>query len=77
MARTTITLEIDPANEATLRDYASFLDEMNQLASSAPSGAVLTTCEEAVVGHGREQLRRVLQRAIQTRVDDAEKKGRR
>ena len=77
MARTTITLEIDPTNEAILRDYASFLDEMNRLATSAPSGAVLATCEEAVVGRGRDHLRRVLQQAIQARVDDAEKKGRR
>lgn len=77
MARTTITLEIDPSHESLLRDYASFLDEMKSLAATAPHGAVLATCEQAVVQRGREHQRRVLEQAVQARVDDAEKKRRR
>ena len=77
MSRTTIALEIDAADADLLRDYASFLDEMRQLAATAPEGGVLAACEEAVVERGREQHRRVLQRAVQARVDAAEKKGRR
>jgi hypothetical protein len=77
MSRTAITLEIDPAHESLLREYAAFLDEMNDLAATAPHGTVLATCEEAVVQRGREQQRRVLQQAVEARVDGAEKKGRR
>lgn len=77
MIRTTITLEIDPSHEALLRDYAAFLDEMKSLAATAPDGTVLATCEQAVIQRGREQQRRILQEAVQARIDDAEKKGRR
>jgi hypothetical protein len=77
MSRTTITLEIDGSDEALLRDYAAFLDEMRQLAATAPEGAVLDACENAVVERGREHQRRVLERAVQARLDAAEKKGRR
>jgi hypothetical protein len=77
MSRTTITLEIDPTDESLLRDYAAFLGEMRHLAKTAPHGAVLAVCEQAVVERGREHQRRVLQQAVQARVDDGEKKLRR
>ena len=77
MSRKTITLEIDDDLESLLRDYATFLEEMKHLARTAPSGAVLATCEQAVVDQGREHQQRVLTQAVQARVDDAEKKGRR
>ena len=77
MSRTTITLEIDSSHESLLRDYAAFLDEMKQLAATAAPGAVLDTCERAVVQEGREHQRRVLEAAVEARVQDAEKKGRR
>lgn len=77
MSRTIITLEIDPTDESLLRDYAAFLDEMRHLAQTAPHGAVFATCEQAVVERGREHQRRVLQQAVQARVDGAEKKPRR
>lgn len=76
MSRTTIALEIDASDEALLRDYAAFLEEMRHLAATAPDGAVFDACEEAVVEKGREQQRRVLERAVQARLDAAEKKGR-
>jgi hypothetical protein len=77
MSRTTITLEIDSTHEALVREYAAFLDEMKHLAATAPAGTVLATCEQAVVERGREHQRRVLQQAVQARIDAVEKKGRR
>jgi hypothetical protein len=77
MSRTTITLEIDSSHESLLRDYAAFLAEMKQLAATAPHGTVLDTCERAVVQQGREHQRCVLEMAIESRVQDAEKRGRR
>jgi hypothetical protein len=77
MSRTTITIEIDPTHESLLREYAAYLDEMKHLAATAPHGAVLAVCEQAVVERGRDHQRRVLQQAVQARVDAAEKKGRR
>ncbi len=73
MSRTTITLQINSAHESLVREYAAFLAEMEQLAATAPQGAVLDTCEQAVVQQGREHQRRVLQEAVQSRVQDAEK----
>jgi hypothetical protein len=77
MSRKTITLEVDDDFEPLLRDYAAFLEEMKQLAKTAPDGTVLAACEQAVVDQGREHQRRVLTQAVQARIDDAEKKGRR
>ena len=50
---------------------------MKYLARTAPEGTVLAACEQAVVERGREHQRRILEQAVQARVDDAEKKGRR
>jgi hypothetical protein len=77
MSRTTIELDLDPAHESLIREYAAFLEEMKHLAATAPHGSVLVECERAVVVHGREQQRRVLEQAVRARIDDAEKKGRR
>jgi len=77
MSRTTVTLEIDTESEGLLRQYAGFLEEMKDLAATAPDGSVLEACEDAVIERGREQQRRVLQHAVQARLDAAEKKGRR
>lgn len=77
MSRKTITLEIDAEHEGLLRQYAGFLEEMKDLAATAPDGSVLAACEDAVIAKGREHQRRVLQQAVQARLDAAEKKGRR
>jgi hypothetical protein len=77
MSRTTITLEIDSEHEDLLRRYAGFLEEMKDLAATAPEGSVLAACEEAVIDKGREHQRRALQQAVQSRLDAVEKKGRR
>jgi hypothetical protein len=73
MSRTIVTLEIDPQHESLVRDYVAYLDEMKELAATAPEGAVLSLCEDAVAQRGRDQLRRGLQQAVQTRIDNAEK----
>ena len=75
MSRKTITLEIDSDLAPLLLDYATYLDEMKQLAKTVPDGTVLTACEQAVVERGREHQRRILEQAVQARIDDAEKKG--
>ena len=77
MSRKIVTLEIDTKHEGLLRQYASFLDEMTDLAATAPAGSVLEICEDAVVERGREHQRLALERAVQARLDAAEKKGRR
>jgi hypothetical protein len=77
MSRKIVSLEINPDHEALLRQYAAFLEEMDHLAATAPDGSVLDACEDAVIEHGREQQRRVLERVVQARLDAAEKKGRR
>jgi hypothetical protein len=77
MARTSVTLEIDAEDEGLLRQYASFLEEMKDLAATAPDGSVFQACEEAVIERGRQHQRRLLEHAVQARIEAAEKKGRR
>ncbi|WP_422930051.1 hypothetical protein [Singulisphaera sp. PoT] len=74
MARKTISFEIDSEDEDLVRQYVGFLQEMKDLAATAPDGSVLEVCEDAVVERGREQQRRVLSRAVQARIDDLEKR---
>jgi hypothetical protein len=50
---------------------------MEQLALTAPDGAVFDVCEEAVVEKGRKLQGQVLGEAVMRRIDAAEKKGRR
>jgi hypothetical protein len=75
MSRKTIALEIDAAHEDLLRRYADFLGEMTDLAATAPDGSVLDVCEEAVIAKGREHQRRLLEHAVQSRLDAVEKKA--
>jgi len=77
MSRKAITLEIDPEHEELLRHYANFLEEMKDLAATAPDGTIFQRCEEAVIERGREHQRRALEQAVQSRLDALEKKGRR
>jgi hypothetical protein len=77
MSRKAITIEIDPEHEDLLRQYAGFLEEMKDLAATAPDGSVFDACEEAVIERGREHQRRLLEHAVQARLNAAEKKGRR
>ena len=73
MSRKTITLEIDAEHEDLLRQYAGFLEEMKDLAATAPEGSVLAVCEDAVIEKGREHQRRLLEQAVQSRINAVEK----
>lgn len=78
MSRKTITLEVDgPAQEELIRNYHALIVELNDLALSAPDAAVIDQLEDLAIERGRETLRASLQQAVQKRIDDAEKKGRR
>ncbi len=55
MSRTIVSLEIDPEHDDLLRQHASFLEEMKDLAATAPDGTVFDACAEAVIETGREQ----------------------
>ncbi|MCI0353607.1 MAG: hypothetical protein L0099_01015 [Acidobacteria bacterium] len=78
MSTTTITLEVhSPEQAALLRQFHSLLEELEQLALSAPAGQVLDLCEAAVLQRGQEVNRAVLQRVVQQRIEALEKKGRR
>ena len=56
MSRTTITLEIDPEHEDLLRQYAGFLEQMNDLGATAPDGSAPDACEDAVIERDRGPL---------------------
>lgn len=74
----TITLEVEtPEQEALIRSYHAYIQELDELALSAPAGEVIDECESVAVTKGQDINRQTLQRAIQRRIDAAEKKGRR
>jgi hypothetical protein len=74
----TITLEVETeGQEELLRLYHAYVMEMDQLALTAPMGEVIDQCEEAAVSKGAAINRQTLERAVQRRIDAAEKKGRR
>jgi len=78
MSPITVTLEVDsPEQAALLRQFHGLLQEMQQLALTAPHGHVFDVCEAAVLQHGQEVNRQVLEQAVQQRVEALEKKGRR
>lgn len=53
----------------------AFVAEMHSLAQTAPDGHVLDLCEAQALNQGRDLLRDALRRAVQTRIDAAQKKG--
>jgi hypothetical protein len=73
----TITLEVPIEHEALLRRTLALAEELDQLALSAPDGSVFDACETAVLAHGRELQKHMLQEAVARRIESAEKKGRR
>jgi hypothetical protein len=78
MTSRNVVLEVEtPEQEALLRQFHAYVLELEHLALTAPDGQVLDQCESAAVSKGRELNRAALQRAVQRRIDAAEKKGRR
>jgi hypothetical protein len=72
-----ITIEFEAKHEAIVRRALALAEEMEQLALTAPDGAVFEACEEAVIQKGRTFQVHVLDQAVARRIDAAEKKGRR
>ena len=73
----TITLEIPDNSEALVRRFVAMIEELNNLATSAPDGTVFDACEAAIVEKGRDLSKQVLTDAVARRVATAEKKGHR
>lgn len=72
-----VTIEVDARHEALVRRALALAEEMDQLALTAPDGAVFDACEEAVIERGRKLQSQMLADAVARRVAAAEKKGRR
>ena len=72
-----VTLEFDAKYESLMRRALALAEEMDQLALTAPDGAVFDVCEQAVLDKGRKLQAHVLRDAVARRVEAAEKKGRR
>jgi hypothetical protein len=71
-----VLIEVDAKHEALVRRALALAEEMEQLALSAPDGAVFDACEDAVVEKGRRFQTHVLSEAVARRIEVAEKKGR-
>jgi tRNA(Arg) A34 adenosine deaminase TadA len=74
---TKVLIEGDPKHEAFLRRALALAEEMEQLALTAPDGAVFVACEQAVIDKGRNLQAQLLAAAVARRIQAAEKKGRR
>jgi hypothetical protein len=74
---TKVTIEVDAKHEAIVRRALALAEEMEQLALTAPDGAVFDACEEGVIEKGRNLQAQVLGEAVSRRIEATEKKGRR
>jgi hypothetical protein len=72
----TISIEIPTNREAQVRRLLALLEELDNLADTAPDGTVLDACEAAVVEKGRDLSKQILAGAVARRVETAEKRGR-
>jgi hypothetical protein len=77
MKRETFTAEVTSAQAQILHQVLALMEELNDLALSAPDGTVFDACESAVVEKGRDLSKRILSDAVARRVESAEKKGHR
>jgi hypothetical protein len=74
---TKVTIECDARFEQVVRRALAMMEEMEQLALTAPDGQVFDQCEQAVIEKGRNLQAGMLGEAVARRVEAAEKKGRR
>ena len=74
---TKVAIEVDAKHEAIVRRALAMAEEMEQLALTAPDGAVFDACEDGVIEKGRNLQAQVLGEAVSRRIEAAEKKGRR
>ena len=78
MKQKMLVLEVETeGQEELIRRYHAFVMELDQLALTAAAEEVIDQCEEAAVLKGSDINRQTLERAVQRRIDAAEKKGRR
>lgn len=70
-----VVIEVDARHEAILRRALALVEEMEQIALTAPDGAVFADCEAAVILKGRDLQKQVLTDAVARRVEAAEKRG--
>jgi hypothetical protein len=74
---TKVLIEVDAKHEALVRRAVALVEEMEQLALTAPDGTVFDACEGAVIDKGRAFQAQLLSEAVARRLEAAEKKGRR
>src|ERR1017187_10392972 len=74
---TKVIIEFDPRFENGMRRALAMMEEMEQLALTAPDGQVFDACEQAVIDKGRKLQADTLGEAVARRIEAAEKKGRR
>jgi hypothetical protein len=72
-----VTIECDARFENGVRRTLAMLEEMEQLALTAPDGEVFDVCEQAVIDKGRNLQAATLGEAVARRIEAAEKRGRR
>ena len=72
-----VVIEVDARHESTLRRALAMMEELEQLALTAPDGAVFADCEDAVIHKGRDLQKLMLTDAVARRIGAAEKRGRR
>lgn len=77
MKLTTFTAEVTESQAALLQRVLALVEELDQLALSAPDGTVIDACESAVIDRGRQLQQTLLADAVARRIESAEKKGRR
>jgi hypothetical protein len=77
MKREIFTAEVSSAQAQILHRVLALMEELNELALSAPDGTVFDACESAVVEKGRDLSKQFLSEAVAHRIASAEKKGHR
>ncbi len=70
-----ITIEVPASREAEIRRFLALLEELENLADTAPDGTVLDACESVVVEKGRDINKQILAGAVARRVAATEKRG--
>lgn len=73
MPTLTISYETE-AERALIEQALAFVEQMRQLALTAPGGQVLDACETLALDGGRKLLKDAIQNAAQARIDAEEKK---
>jgi hypothetical protein len=72
----TLTIEYrDEDERLALEQAIAYVNDLRQLAVTAPAGTVMEACEELALDKGRALLRSTLAAALHSRITLAEQKG--